>query len=869
MPDNKLSHYLNYLLFMKKSFTLILSLLFVFKLSHAQQVKHDSIRIAVEPEYNVASKTHRFLFGENYRALWAAPVKLPIFRLEDEKGGLKILQKGGGLQTMSLRLQDSSGQQWVLRTIQKYPERGLPPRLRPTVAKDILQDQVSAAHPFAALTVPPLAQALGIPHSNPKIVYVQDDPALGKYSKDFANKVFLFEEREPLDAEKTDNTEKVQRKLKEDNDNHVDEKTVLRARLLDMLLGDWDRHEDQWRWEKIEEKKGNLYQPVPRDRDQVYYRTSGVFPWIVSHQWLKAKFQGYSDEIRDIDGWNFNARYFDRYFLNQLSEDDWREQIAYVQKTLTDSLITAAVKQMPDTIFKLSGPAIVTKMKARRDKLMLQALEYYRFISIYVEVPASDKNDSFGIDEQKDGNVEVTVKKINKDGDANKITYHRVFKPDVTKEVRLYGFGGSDVFSVTGDTPSPIKVRMLGGNGVDSFYVNKKLNNRSKLYVYDRSDSTNVLPSSADARLRTSKDTGVNNYDKKSFKYDRFEPIILANYNTDIGILLIGGFSYEKHGFRSEPYSFREEFLTNYSLSRKSLLFTYVADFKNAIGNNDIRINALSRGPNNVSNFFGIGNGTPFVNQGSKEITYYRNRYDLVTADVGLYHTYGNWRLNAGVDGQFYNSQAGNNTTRFLKDYDAAHPNKNVFSTKWSVGVVAGAVYDTRNKGTLTTKGVYWNTSLTSMKAVNGSHNAYTQLQSEFSFYLNPDRDSVLIIANRTGGGTYFGNADYFQQIKLGGPQTLRGYHTWRFTGRTAVYNNLELRLKVLDFTSYLLPGSVGILGFNDIGRVWSATDSSNAWHDGYGGGIYVIPAQLVLIQAAVGFSKEGSLPYISVGFRF
>ncbi|MEP6610517.1 MAG: hypothetical protein ABJA76_01485, partial [Mucilaginibacter sp.] len=118
---------------MKKSFTLILSLLFVFKLSYAQQVKNDSIRIAVEPEYNKAGKTHRVLFGENYRALWAAPVKLPIFRLEDEKGGLKILQKGGGLQTLSLRLQDSSGQQWVLRTIQKYPEKGLPPNLRPTV----------------------------------------------------------------------------------------------------------------------------------------------------------------------------------------------------------------------------------------------------------------------------------------------------------------------------------------------------------------------------------------------------------------------------------------------------------------------------------------------------------------------------------------------------------------------------------------------------------------------------------------------------------------------------------------------------------------------------------------------------------------
>ncbi|MGZ3872276.1 MAG: BamA/TamA family outer membrane protein [Mucilaginibacter sp.] len=854
---------------MRKCFTLLFILLFAYTLSPAQQLGNDSITKAIEPEYNQVGKTHRFLFGENYRQLWAVPVKIRVFRLETEKGGLKIVQKGGGLQTLSLRLQDSSGQQWVLRTIQKYPERGLPPRLRPTVAKDILQDQVSAAHPFGALAVPPLAQALGIPHSNPQIVYVPDDPALGKYAKDFANKVFLFEEREPLDADKTDNTEKVQRKLKEDNDNRVDEKTVLKARLLDMILGDWDRHEDQWRWEKIDGKKGNLYEPVPRDRDQVFYKTSGVFPWVVSHQWLKSKFQGYGNEIRDIDGWNFNARYFDRYFLNELSEDDWREQIAIVRKTLTDSLITAAVKLMPAPAFKLSGAEIIRKMKARRDGLLRQALEYYRFISIYVEIPATDKRENFSINEQDNGELEVTVKKIKKDSSTDKIIYHRVFKPDVTKEVRLYGFNGDDVFSVTGSVPSPIKVRMIGGGGVDSFFVAKNLNNRSKIYVYDRSDSMNILPPSAQARLRTSTDTGVNNYNKTSFKYDRFEPIILANYNTDIGILLIGGFSYEKHGFRDEPYSFREEFLTNYSLERKSLLFTYVADFKNAIGKNDIRINAMSRGPNNVSNFFGIGNGTPFVNEGDKEISYYRNRYDLVTADVSLFHRYGNWLVNAGVGGQFYNSQADNNTTRFLNEYNAAHPGEDVFSTKWVAGIVAGAAYDTRNKGNITTSGVYWNTTVTSMKGLNGSHNAYTQLLSEFSFFLNPDRDSVLIIANRTGGGTYFGTADYFQQVKLGGPQTLRGYHTWRFTGRSMLYNNLELRLKVLDFTSYLFPGSIGLIGFNDVGRVWSATDSSNAWHDGYGGGIYIVPAELVLIQAAVGFSKEGSLPYLSIGFRF
>ncbi|MEO6523977.1 MAG: BamA/TamA family outer membrane protein [Mucilaginibacter sp.] len=854
---------------MKSLFLSGLIALQFFVLNAHAQLRADSVKIAVEPHYNKVSKTHEFFLGENYRKLWAAPVKLAVFHISTEKGGLKILQRGGGKQTKSLRLQDSTGQQWVLRTLQKYPEYGLPANLRPTVAKDILQDQVSAAHPFSALTVPPLAEVLGVPHSNPRIVYLADEPALGEYRKEFANNVFLFEEREPLDADKTYNTEKAQRKLQDDNDNRVDEKTVLRARLLDMLLGDWDRHEDQWRWEKIDGKHENVYEPVPRDRDQVYYKTSGLFPWIVSHQWLKSKFQGYSNSIRDINGWNFNARYFDRYFLNQLSEDDWKEQIAYVQSKLTDEVISKAIKLMPDTIYQLSGKEITGKMIARRNALAQQALEYYRFISHEVEIPASDKMDKFAINNQPDGNLTVTVNKIKKDGSIDKVTYQRTFKPDVTKEVRLYGFDGEDVFSVTGTKASPITVRMLGGGGVDSFYVDKDLHNKGRLYVYDRSDQKNILPSSSQVKIKTSTDTAVNNYDKTSFKFDRFEPIILAKYSNDIGVLLIGGFSFEKQGFRKEPYAFRQEFLTNYSLARKSFLFTYVAQWKKLIGNNDLGINLMSRGPNNLSNFFGEGNNTVFVNQGNKEISYYRNRYDYITGDVSLYHTYGKLRLSAGVAGQFYNSESADNPNRFLTDYNQLHPNEHVFDTRVYAGLLASAQLDTRNKKTLATKGIYWNTTLSGFKGINQSNSTYGQVLSEFSFYWNPDKDSVLVIANRVGVGTTIGNAAYFQQLKLGGAQNFRGFHTNRFTGKTIAYNNLELRLKVLDFNSYLLPGTLGLIGFNDVGRVWVPGESSDVWHDGYGGGIYLLPAQLILIEGVVGFSKEGALPYISIGFRF
>lgn len=828
----------------------------------------DSITVTLAPGYDKAGSLHRFFLGENYRKLWAVPVKIRIAHLSTEKGGLKISQEGGGQQTRSLRLQDTAGRDWVLRSVQKYPERQLPANLKTTVARDILQDQVTTGNPFAAVTVPPLAEALQIPHSDPEIIYIAPDPALGIYQDEFGSHVFLLELREPVVSSKTDNTAKVQEKLREDNDVSVDQPTVLRARLLDMLLGDWDRHEDQWRWEKNKSGKETDYTPVPRDRDQVYYKTSGVFPWIVSHQWLKSKFQPYKNTIRDIKGWNFNARYFDRYFLTALSEADWRKEIRYVQTHLTDTLIRQAIGRMPEGIYRLSGEEIIRTMIARRNNLEQMALEYYRFISVYVDVPASDKREQFFI-KQEGGNLAVSIYKQKKDTTRNDVIYHRSFDPAVTKEVRLYGFDGKDEFYVQGPITSPIRIRMIGGGGEDQFYIDSNTDDKKNLFIYDRSDKNNLLPSRRLAKVRTSTDSSVNSFDPKNFQYDRFEPIISAHYNTDIGISLITGFADTKHGFRRTPYAFRHQLLMDYSFVRKSFLFTYYADWKKALGKNDLNINIVSRGPNNVSNFFGLGNESIFENKGDKKIGYYRNRYDYINADVRVSRTFRNLTINAGLAGQFYTSKATNNEFKYLKEFDQQYPEEKVFASKYYAGVTGAAEWDTRLNKTFPTQGVHWYTSFSAMRQLGKENNNYGQLSSEFSFYVNPDRHAAFILANRTAAGITVGDPSYFQLLKLGGPQTLRGYHTWRFSGRTMLYNNFEIRLKLFDFNSYLFPGSVGVIAFDDLGRVWLPGERSREWHNGYGAGIYIIPVELVLLQFSKGFSKEGSINYLTIGYRF
>ncbi|RYE13176.1 MAG: hypothetical protein EOP51_30225, partial [Sphingobacteriales bacterium] len=147
----------------------------------------DSTVVSIKPEYNKVGGFHKFLFGKNYREEWAAPAKLPVIRLSTIHGGLKPLQLGGGFQSKSLRLVDKDGKEWVLRSVQKSPEKILPGELQETFAKDWVQDAMSAQHPYSALVVPPLAEAAGIPHANPIIGVVSADENLGKYASTFTN----------------------------------------------------------------------------------------------------------------------------------------------------------------------------------------------------------------------------------------------------------------------------------------------------------------------------------------------------------------------------------------------------------------------------------------------------------------------------------------------------------------------------------------------------------------------------------------------------------------------------------------------------------------------------------------------------------
>ena len=187
---------------MKSAFLSLLTLAISTKVFSQLQDKNfpDSVSITIHSNYNQISKVHRKIFGENYRQEWATAVRLPVIRISRINGGLSPERNGGGMETKSIRLSDKNGQVWVLRSVEKIPDKLVPENLRQTFALDWVDDAYSGQHPYSALMVAPLAEAVHVPHANPVIGVLEADPALGTFSTQFAGRVVLFEEREPSGA---------------------------------------------------------------------------------------------------------------------------------------------------------------------------------------------------------------------------------------------------------------------------------------------------------------------------------------------------------------------------------------------------------------------------------------------------------------------------------------------------------------------------------------------------------------------------------------------------------------------------------------------------------------------------------------------
>ena len=866
--------------------------------------KDSTVMVAINPLYKEHGKFHNWLLGTHYRAEWATPVKFPVLDLATAKGGLTPYKTGGGKQTVSLKVRNEEGRNFSLRGIDKDPAAVLPENLRTGFAKDILQDQISAQHPYASFVLPPLAEAAGILHTTPEYVFIPKDPLLGQYEAQFQNKAVALDEDAKDNqsdvaslgfAKNIVGTDKMLSRLLDDNDNRVNQPAFARSRLFDMWIGDWDRHEDQWRWAERKTKDGDrVYTAVPEDRDIAFFKGDGVLPYLISRKFAVRNFQNFGPDYADYKGLNQTGLSNDRVFMAAVTREQWVAEAEAMKKQLTDEVIEKAFRdKWPKQIYDLHGPEIIAKLKSRRDLLPDVAAKYADVVAYIVEVRGSKKSEKFIVDRQPDGFTHLVVRKINKEGKLTKTLYDRLLDVKVTDELRLYGIAGNDVFDVRGNARNAIKLRIIGGTGRDSITDASHVNGfRHRTQIYDADTGNVVRNPGGEARLRLQPGRDVSRYDHphrfdlKDYRLNYTGPSLFSGYNIDDGVLLGGGITHRRYGFRREPFSNEQTIAANIAPARNNAYnIKYTGQFNQVFGKTNLHVNAQYYGPQLLYNFFGLGNNTENLVAQDKDHgpttalsinSAYRVRFDRLEVAPTLENSLFSF-LKFGVGPRYertriYEQGLG---TELRKTLGANGENRQFgfrstdFEDNAYLGAITYLSIDASSSKVNPRIGIRWYNEAQYNKGLSNEHLAYGRLSSELRFYLTPNFPFRLTYAGRLGVQRNLGDYRFYQANTLGGTTNLRGYRRTRFAGRTALYGNFEARLQLLSFNAYLFPGKLGILGLADAGRVYTDNDvrtGFNAFHTGFGGGVWVEIFKQAVINATYSVGEE---KLVLVGFDF
>lgn len=803
-------------------------------------------------------------WGAHYRKEWNTPVRVKLAMLDTLAGGLTPYEAGGSRQTKSLRLKDTRGKEYVLRSIDKTFGGALPDIVKGTFIEDIANDQASISHPYAAVTIPPMIEAAGIYHTNPQVYFIPKQEKLGEYNAEYGDKLYLFEQRPDENWEEAANfgnskkiigTEKLLEKILEDNEKKVNQLSFVRARLFDFLVGDLGRHEDQWRWAEIETGKKIIYEPIPRDRDQVYARLDGsMVSFIFSAAGLR-HLQTFDSTIHDVNASGFPSRNLDRLMTNEVSHEQWIAIAKDLQQKITDTIISSAIRQMPPEVFPISGNDIISKLKSRRKHLAEYADTYYRFLSLNIDIPGTSEREYFEVKRKDDDHTLVTIYNLKKDGHKNEQPiYRRTFITKETNEIRLYGMGGDDIFEINGNTNKGILIRIIPGAGIDSVIDHSGVAGKKKMTrIYD--DEKSGFNTSPETHIKISTDTVLNNYSYKNFEYDKKGIVIRP------GLTLGAGYHIEKQAWRKFPFGTEHRLMAYYGPNRGSVALEYRYIANQLIGKWDLEAITRADIPF-VANYYGTGNESVMNTDVNRK--YYRFRSTIYTAGININRTYDllhHFNFNTAL--QAINLI--NEEDRFIAK-DVSGTPLSSFDQKYFVTAGAGYQFKKSDDPVAPSKGFEFNLAGAYTQNVQDLTKAFATYASSISFYLPFFKN--LSLAMRAGGSTVTGKPEFYQLTTLSGKENMRGFRRQRYYGKTSFYNNNELRL-ILNTSNHLFNGKIGVLAFVDQGRVWQPGEISDTWHVGYGGGFFVAPFNRILLNASYGISKDDRVIHFRIGFFF
>lgn len=849
----------------------------------------------VAGERYAAGGLHRFLFGDAYRQLWVTPIEVEILDLAHEQGGLTPMRKVGRLQTLGLAMRSADGRSFTFRAIEKDLVRALPPELLDTAIADITQDQMAASLPGGPVVAVAIVRAAGVLEAQPRIVYMPDDPALGEFRNEFGGLLGTFEEFPTPRTQDRPGTfgateiisgSELFERMNASPEVRPDARAYLRARLVDLLLGDWDRHVGQWRWARIPSEE--LLQPIVEDRDQAFSRYEGLTMGMVRDR--EPKFDRLRPTFQPLEGLAWNGRTLDRRFLPGIERKIFEATARDIQQRLTDEVLESAVDRLPAEYVRLAGERLLASLRVRRDGLVAEAGRYYRFLAKQSNLRASNRSEFIIVDRLADGAVEVTLALADpgeQEGCGVQLVqpqgpepyYRGRFVAGETEALNIYTGGGDDRVLVRGRAAGSMQIRIIGGAG-DNVLCDQASGRTLAFDLSTENDpgrglrvspglwippsaplaKTGTPPESQGAASKAVRDWGSTTYRQPWF-----------GIAPDLGLFLGMGIVKETYDFRKHPYAAQHQIRGGFSYGSSRPRFDYIGTFRAENSRRSWTLRALASGIETL-NFYGFGNDT-------EEFT--EEEFFRVESQTG--------GLEARI--MFPIGEHGTFSTGPLVRYTGTDTDDDRLigvtvpygaEGIGQVGWVAGLSLNTRESpGVRDIKGSddvlrwgpapfgvgysvdvdgYYYPDVWGLKddygGVSGVGTAAYWLGSGFG------------LGFRVGGEKIWGEVPYYDAAFLGATQ-IRGLRANRFAGTSSLYGNVAALARIGGLT-LMVPGRWGILVRADVGRVWVQGEDSDTVHWSYGGGLWWSPWNFSnALRVYFANSDQRTAVYVLMGFGF
>lgn len=832
----------------------------------------------------------RFLWGERYRKYFGTTVNAPTVDLDTLFGGLKPVRKGGGHQSKSLRLRDKKGREYVMRALRKnavqylqavaFKDQYIEGQFDDTATESLLNDVFTGSHPYAPFTIGKLSDAVGVYHTNPVLYYIPKQNSLGHFNSDFGDELYMIEERAASGhgdkasfgfADKVISTDDLIKNLNKNEKHFLDEKAYIKARLFDMLIGDWDRHEDQWRWAVFKEDGKTIYRPIPRDRDQAFSIMGDGALLNFATKVIPALrlMQAYQEELKSPKWFNLEPYPLDMILITEASKEDWDAQVKHITNNITSQVIDEAFSEFPDEVNDETILDIKRKLLGRKKNLQKISDAYFKDINKFQVIRGTQKDDSFEIERLENGKTKITGYRIKK-GEKDDIFHQKTYSRKYTKEIWIYGLDDDDTFIVNGKGDDLIMVRIIGGQNNDTYNVI----NGKKVKIYDyKSKKSTFVTKNGRKKLTDHYETNIYNYKKLKNSQLLITPTI--GFNPDDGVKIGLSNVYTAFGFERNPFTSQHTLSASYYFATSGFELNYSSEFANIFKSWNLGIDATFTSPNFATNFFGFGNNTsnPEAKKDDENLDYNRVKISKFLAG-----TYIHWTSDLGAKVRLFlgyqNIKVENTPNRFLNTQ--LSPNNQIFSGQKFLNTEASYQFENYDNTAFPTMGMKTDIKIGYTKNTENS-NAFGYLIPSISFDYKLISSGKLVFATKVKSHFNFGDTyEFYQAANIGGNDGLRGYRNQRFSGKNSFYHSSDVRINLRKVKTGLAPLNIGIYGGFDYGRVWGhqgfppqSIIVTRDWNTSYGGGLFFNVANMLAGNVAVFDSNDGARITFNLGFDF